>query len=107
MLRRALDAISSGEYSGGDGSAFAGVVENLVHQDRFMALADFEAYIDGPGTAWKQAYRDADAWSRMAILNVANVGFFSSDRSMRDYLDRIWHSESVHVPTRFDKPAAQ
>jgi starch phosphorylase len=106
VLRRALDAISSGEYSGGDGSVFAGVVENLVHQDRFMALADFEAYLSAQEQV-EQAYRDADAWSRMAILNVANVGFFSSDRSIRDYLDRIWHCESVHVPTRFDKPAAQ
>jgi starch phosphorylase len=100
-LRRALDAISAGEYSNGEGSTFAGVVENLVHQDRFMALADFDAYVAAQGEV-EQAYRDQDAWSRMAILNVANVGFFSSDRSMRDYLDRIWHSESVHVATRFD-----
>ncbi len=101
VLRRAMDAISEGVYSRGDRSAFAGVVENLVHQDRFMALADFDAYIAAQGEV-DQAYLDQDAWSRMAILNTARVGFFSSDRSMRDYLDRIWHCESVHVPTRFD-----
>ena len=104
VLKRALDAISEGRYSGGDRGTFAGVVESLIHQDRFMALADFDAYIAAQAEV-DRAYLDQDAWSRMAILNVANVGFFSSDRSMRDYLDRIWHCESVHVATRFDKPA--
>ncbi len=104
VLKRALDAISSGEYSSGDPSTFAGVVESLIHQDRFMALADFDAYLAAQARA-DTAYLDQESWSRMAILNVARVGFFSSDRSIHDYLDRIWHCESVHVPTRFDKQA--
>ena len=104
VLRRALDAISAGEYSGGDRTAFSGVVENLVHQDRFMALADFRAYLAAQEQV-DAAYLDQDEWSRKAILNVARVGFFSSDRSMRDYLDRIWHCEPVHIATRFDKKA--
>ena len=104
VLRRALDAISSGVYSSGDRQMFGGVVENLIHQDRFMTLADFGAYVAAQDEV-ERAYADLDNWSRMAILNVARVGFFSSDRSMQDYLDRIWHCESVHVATRFDKPA--
>ena len=100
-LKRALDAISAGEYSGGDRAMFSGVVENLVHEDRFMALADFDAYLAAQDEV-DRAYADQDHWSKMAILNVARVGFFSSDRSMADYLDRIWHCESVHVPTAFD-----
>ena len=100
-LRRAMDAISSGVYSGGDRSVFGRVVESLLHNDEFMALADFDAYIKAQDEV-DLAYQDQDNWSRMAILNVARVGFFSSDRSMRDYLDRIWHCETVHVPSVFD-----
>ena len=95
-LKRALDAISSGTYSNADPSTFAGVVDSLVRQDRFMALADFEAYLAAQDRV-AAAYTDQDHWSKMAILNIARAGFFSSDRSMRDYLDRIWHAEPVHV----------
>lgn len=102
VLHRAMDAISSGVYSGGDRSVFGRVVESLLHDDQFMALADFDAYIKAQDEV-DLAYQDQDNWSRMAILNVARVGFFSSDRSMRDYLDRIWHCEPVHVPSVFDK----
>lgn len=90
-LSRALDLISSGAFSGGDASVFEPVVSNLVHHDPFMALADYTDYI----AAQKRVdalYADPDAWTRAAILNVARCGFFSSDRSMRDYIDRIWHT---------------
>ncbi|WP_197471588.1 glycogen/starch/alpha-glucan phosphorylase [Microbacterium oleivorans] len=90
-LSRALDLVSSGAFSGGDGSVFEPVVSNLIHHDPFMALADYTDYI----AAQKRVdalYADQDAWTRAAILNVARCGFFSSDRSMRDYIDRIWHT---------------
>ena len=56
-----------------------------------MALADYRAYIDAQAEV-DAAYADTDAWTQSAILNVARSGFFSSDRSMRDYIDRIWHT---------------
>ena len=95
-LKRALDAIASGAYSGGDGSVFAGIVDNLVNEDRFMVLADFDSYIAEQAVV-EERYRDTEWWSRAAILNIARTGFFSSDRSIRDYLDRIWHAEPVPV----------
>ena len=104
-LKRALDAVSSGKYSQGNPATFGGVVENLLHEDRFMALADFDAYIAAQDEV-EVAYRDQEAWVRAAILNVARTGFFSSDRSMRDYLERIWHAQPVHVPTREDVEAS-
>ncbi|MBK8074694.1 MAG: glycogen/starch/alpha-glucan phosphorylase [Kineosporiaceae bacterium] len=93
-LKRAIDLISSGAFSDGDRSAFEPLVSNLLHEDRFMALADYRAYLDAQGVV-DEAYGDQEAWSRSAILNVARCGFFSSDRSMRDYLDRIWHAQPV------------
>jgi starch phosphorylase len=86
-----MDLIASGAFSGGDRTVFEPIVSNLLYDDRFMVLADYAAYIDAQDEV-DAAYADQDAWTRSAILNVARTGFFSSDRSMRDYIDRIWHT---------------
>lgn len=90
-LRGALDLIASGVFSDGDPRGFEMIVSNLLYDDRFMALADYEDYL---ATQEKvdAYYADTEAWTRSAILNVARCGYFSSDRSMRDYIDRIWHT---------------
>ncbi len=90
-LRSTIDLLASGHFTGGDRQAVAPVIDNLLHQDSFMALADFQSYLEAQARV-DAAYADQDAWSRSAILNVARSGYFSSDRSMRDYLDRIWHA---------------
>ncbi len=90
-LRRAIDLIASGAFAHGDRSVFEPVVSNLLHEDRFMVLADYVSYISAQERV-DAAYADQDAWIRSAILNVARTGFFSSDRSIRDYIDRIWHT---------------
>jgi starch phosphorylase len=95
-LRQALSAIAAGEYSGGDGQVFGQVVDSLLSDDPFMVLADFASYLAAQDKV-EAAYRDTEAWTRSAILNVARCGFFSSDRSMRDYLDRIWHVPAVRT----------
>jgi starch phosphorylase len=93
-LRRAIDLIASGAFSGGDRSTFEPLVSNLLYDDRFMVLADFSAYMAAQRRV-DAAYADQDVWTRAAILNVARCGFFSSDRSMRGYIDRIWHTPPV------------
>lgn len=93
-LRRAMDLIASGAFSGGDKSVFEPVVSNLLYDDRFMVLADYSSYIAAQAEV-DAAYQDEEAWTRSAILNIARCGFFSSDRSMRDYIDRIWHTPPV------------
>ena len=93
-LRRAMDLIASGAFSGGDKSVFEPVVSNLLYDDRFMVLADYSSYIEAQAKV-DAAYQDEEAWTRSAILNIARSGFFSSDRSMRDYIDRIWHTPPV------------
>ena len=93
-LRRAMDLIASGAFSGGDKRVFEPVVSNLLYDDRFMVLADYSSYIAAQAEV-DAAYQDEEAWTRSAILNIARCGFFSSDRSMRDYIDRIWHTPPV------------
>ncbi|WP_093181751.1 glycogen/starch/alpha-glucan phosphorylase [Sanguibacter gelidistatuariae] len=95
-LRGAIDLIASGAFSGGDRTTFQMIVSDLLDKDRFMVLADYQAYIEAQDKV-DVAYADQEAWSRAAILNVARSGFFSSDRSIRDYLDRIWHASPVPV----------
>jgi len=93
-LRGAIDLISSGLFSGGDRTAFEFVISDLLYTDRFMVLADYRSYVDTQDRV-EVAYRDQEAWTRSAILNVARTGFFSSDRSIQDYLDRIWHAPAA------------
>jgi starch phosphorylase len=94
-LKAALDLIASGFFTDG---AKDGVVASLfaswTERDRFMALADFRSYVDAQQRV-DAAYADQEAWSRSAVLNVARTGFFSSDRSIRDYLDRIWKAKPI------------
>jgi len=94
QLRAAIDLIASGAFSDGDRTTFEPVVSNLLNEDRFLTLADYAAYIEAQGRV-DAAYADPDGWSRKAILNVARSGFFSSDRAMREYIDRIWHTPPV------------
>lgn len=94
QLRAAIDLIASGAFSDGDRSVFEPIVSNLLYDDRFMVLADFASYIETQAKV-DAAYADQDAWTRSAILNVARTGFFSSDRSIRDYIDRVWHTPPV------------
>ena len=94
QLKAALDLIASGHFSGGDPTSFEPLVANLLYEDRFLALADYQSYLDAQARV-DAAYADQDAWVRSAILNVARTGYFSSDRSMADYIDRIWHTRPM------------
>ncbi len=101
-LRRALDAIAAGDFSGGDRAPFAPLVDALLGSDYYMVLSDYRSYIQAQDRA-EHAYRDQHAWTRSAVLNVARSGFFSSDRSIRDYLNRVWHTTPVpHRLTQLD-----
>jgi len=101
-LRHALDAVASGVFSGGDRAAFAPLVDSLRYDDQYRVLADYQSYIDAQDRV-EHAYRDPRGWTRSAVLNVARSGFFSSDRAIRDYNDRIWHTPAVpRRLTQFD-----
>lgn len=88
-IRQALDAIAGGMFSQGDQGRFRGLVENLVDRDHFLVLADYRAYANCQ-KAVDEAYRDQTTWTRKSILNVARMGYFSSDRTIRGYCQDVW-----------------
>ena len=113
MLRNAIDLIRSGFFSYDDPTRFHPLLDALlppsVEQgvaqvthagyplgDDFFVLADFDAYAACQARV-ADTWRDPARWARMAILNIAHVGFFSADRSLREYADRIWRVRSVPV----------
>jgi starch phosphorylase len=71
-------------------------VESLLHHDPYLVLADYRSYVDCSERA-ARAYADPDAWTRMSILNTARCGFFSSDRTIRDYCNEIWDVKPLPI----------
>jgi len=95
-LREVLDALSSGEFSRDDKTLFVPLVSSLLNGDQFMLLADYQSYIDCQDRV-SVAYTNQEEWTRMSILNVARIGKFSSDRSIRDYCADIWKTWPVKI----------
>ncbi len=95
-LKAVIDLIASGYFSRGDKRLFQPLIDDLLHHDPFFVLADFAAYLSCQDRV-DAAYRDRNAWNRMAILNTAHAGFFSSDRSIREYQQEIWKTPSVPI----------
>ncbi len=95
-LKLAIDRIASGFFSHGDRDLFKPIVDHLLNHDDYFLLADYASYIESQDQV-SQAYRDQDNWTRMSILNVARMGKFSSDRSIRDYCEGIWNVTPVTI----------
>jgi glycogen phosphorylase len=89
-LRRALDMIQGGVFSRSDPALFQPIVDSLLSGgDRYLLLADYASYV-GCQERVAQVYRDRAAWTRMSILNAANMGKFSSDRAIHEYARDVW-----------------
>jgi starch phosphorylase len=90
-----IDMMGGGFFSPGEPGRFKPIVDNLLqHGDHYLLLADYASYIQAQ-QAVETAYRDQDQWLRRAILNVANMGKFSSDRTILQYAQQIWHAKPV------------
>jgi starch phosphorylase len=95
-LREVIDLIRSGFFSRGDTELFRPLMDDLLYQDPYLLLADFQAYIECQNKV-SDAYGDVDRWTRMSILNTARSGKFSSDRTIREYCADIWHAKPVPI----------
>jgi starch phosphorylase len=95
-LRAVIDLIRDGFFSRGDATQFRGLVDGLLNWDTYMLFADFQSYVDCQAQV-AHAYTDFKHWSRMSILNVARSGVFSSDRTVQEYADDIWHVPRVPI----------
>ncbi len=93
-LQEILQQISEGRFSPGQIDRYHGLVHRIWHHDYFLVAADFAAY-DAAQTQVDRAFADKDAWVRMAAINTARSGFFSSDRTIRSYMRDIWNVPSV------------
>ncbi|WP_422368493.1 glycogen/starch/alpha-glucan phosphorylase [Pelagibius sp.] len=91
-LSEVLDQIASGVFSPDDPNRYADLIANLRHHDWFMVAADFASYWDVQ-TKVDAAWHDRDAWLRSAVINTAQMGWFSSDRTIRGYARDIWNAE--------------
>lgn len=90
ILKRTVDSLQNGF----NGRSFSDIANYLLYSNRvsdpFMCLADFDFYADAH-RKMREAYEDRERWNRMALVNIAKAGYFSSDRSIKEYADNIWH----------------
>jgi starch phosphorylase len=93
-LKGALDAISSGGFSTDEPARYRPLIDSLLWGgDHYLLLADYQAYVDMQGQV-DALFRQPQAWARKAILNVAGMGTFSSDRSIDEYAQKVWRIDS-------------
>jgi glycogen phosphorylase len=88
-LKQALDMINSGYFSPDAPNRFQPVFDALTESDNYMLLADYKSYITCQDRV-DALYRDQEEWAKRSILNIAGMGKFSSDRTIREYADKIW-----------------
>ena len=101
-IRKVLTQLINGFYSPEDSELFRNLYNSLLNTqctqfaDTYFVLADFRSYADAQARIM-EAYKDEAAWAKMAILNVARSGKFSSDRTIQQYVDDIWKLDKIHV----------
>ncbi|HEX4152753.1 MAG TPA: glycogen/starch/alpha-glucan phosphorylase [Steroidobacteraceae bacterium] len=107
-LKEVVDLIRSGYFSQGDTELFRPLMDNLMYYDPYLLFADFASYVACQAEV-SAVYRDRERWTRMAILNTARSGKFSSDRTIREYCADIWRARSVpiHLLTQSQAGSAQ
>ena len=89
-IKNVIEAITNGSFSNGDKELFKPLVDSLMDkQDPYLLLLDLESYIECQDRV-NEAFLDPDSWAKTAVLNVARMGKFSSDRTIRQYSEEIW-----------------
>lgn len=93
-LMRVLAQMAEGRFSGGDTGRYAGLLTNIWDHDYFCVSLDFDAYYDAQRTV-DAAFGDVSQWTKIAALNTARLGWFSSDRTIKGYAKDIWDTRSL------------
>ncbi|HEX2966512.1 MAG TPA: glycogen/starch/alpha-glucan phosphorylase, partial [Syntrophorhabdaceae bacterium] len=93
-LAQIIRQLSSGYFSPEDPGLFKPILDSLLSGDKYCVLADYASYIECQERV-SSVYRDREKWTKMAVLNVARSGKFSSDRAIREYAENVWHLSSV------------
>ena len=93
-LRDILQAVAEGTFSPDEPYRFGHIVDNMWNSDWFLVASDFDDY-DRAQQEVDQAYRDTERWQKMAVLNIARMGYFSSDRAVREYMTEVWNIDSA------------
>ncbi|UXH76366.1 glycogen/starch/alpha-glucan phosphorylase [Roseateles amylovorans] len=93
-LRAVIDAIARGDFSLGDSGRYRALIDKLLGEDVYLLMADFADYVKAQERV-DALFRDPQAWAERVVLNIAGMGMFSSDRTIQDYVDRVWSVKSL------------
>ncbi len=95
-IHQVIDQLTNGFFERVDSNEFAEIRDNLLYHDNYFVLKDFDSYIQAQEKI-NELYKDQKKWVKMAIINVAKSGFFTTDRTMRQYNDEIWHTKPIQL----------
>ncbi|HLG32265.1 MAG TPA: glycogen/starch/alpha-glucan phosphorylase [Ignavibacteriaceae bacterium] len=98
MLKKVFDMILSDYFNVKEPGIFKPITDNLINSDYYCLFADYQSYIDTQDKV-SRLYLNADEWTKKSLLNVARIGKFSSDRSVKEYSEKIWKVSPVKVKT--------
>ncbi len=101
-IRTVMNQMVDGTYSDGDTNLFRALFDSLLNEDRYFVLKDFRSYAETQAQI-NEAFKNEKEWNRKAILNVANAGKFSSDRTIEEYVRDIWHLKKVYLKGEEEK----
>jgi starch phosphorylase len=95
-LQQTLDMINTGYFCKEQPNLFNDICNELIHNDYYLLLADYQTYVDTQKQV-EESYTDRAKWVQMSIINCANMGIFSSDRTITEYNRDIWQSKPVSI----------
>lgn len=94
-IRKVMDALINGSLAQGNGDKFRSIYDEIMYRnDEYFLLADFNSYVEAQEKL-QMKYLDKRSWAHSCLVNIAQSGYFSSDRSIKEYADDIWHISSV------------
>lgn len=96
FIKQVIDMIAGNYFNKNEKGIFQPIVDSLLKDDHYCLLADYQSYVDKQ-TEVSEVYRKVDEWTKKSIYNVARVGKFSSDRSVKEYAEKIWNVKPIPI----------